>query len=139
MPTEIIPQEPEPETATPEPIQPNIDNFKLDPRYIEKRNRRVQLLLQHSLFEKVFAEAEKEGESINEIITRAIQNYFDGGQGREIMTIPDGSWEMLKIDLELDYTIVTKYEGFTAPAAKAISGVLETMKEMEEKHYELKK
>ena len=63
---------PEPEEAPAAPEKPlrasdAPEGFKVDPRFIEKKTRRLQLLLRPSLFERLKARAEAEGLSVNEL------------------------------------------------------------------------
>lgn len=60
------PIEAEPEER-PRPDKPP-EGYKLNPLYIEKKSRRLQLLIQPSLYSKVKARAEKEGRSVNDFI-----------------------------------------------------------------------
>lgn len=42
--------------------------YKLDPRYVEKRTRRLQLVLQPSLYDRVRKRAAADGVSVNDLI-----------------------------------------------------------------------
>ena len=42
--------------------------YKLNPLYVETKSRRLQLLLQPSLYEKIKARAQHEDKSINELV-----------------------------------------------------------------------
>ena len=42
--------------------------YKLDPRYVEKRTRRLQLVLQPSLYDRVRKRATADGVSVNDLI-----------------------------------------------------------------------
>lgn len=53
--------DPRPETKAPE-------GYKLNPIYVEKRSRRLQLVLQPSLYERVKATAAAAGQSVNDYI-----------------------------------------------------------------------
>lgn len=44
------------------------EGYKRNPEYIEKKTRRLQLVLQPSLYDKVKARAEESGVSVNEYI-----------------------------------------------------------------------
>ncbi len=48
--------------------------YKLNPLYIEKKTRRVQLLMQPSIHAKAVEQAKKEGISLNEFIHKAIED-----------------------------------------------------------------
>ena len=49
------------------------EGYKLNPLYIEKRSKRLQLLVQPSLYNKVKAQAETEGCSVNDYIHRVLE------------------------------------------------------------------
>ena len=49
------------------------EGYKLNPLYIEKRTKRIQLVIQPSLYEKAKAAADKRGISFNEFINQAIE------------------------------------------------------------------
>lgn len=44
------------------------EGYKLNPLYIEKRSKRLQLLVQPSLYDRVKAEADAKGCSVNDYI-----------------------------------------------------------------------
>lgn len=44
------------------------EGYKINPMYVEVKSKRVQLVLQPSLFEKVKALAEKNGDSVNNTV-----------------------------------------------------------------------
>ena len=44
------------------------EGYKVNPQYIEKKTRRLQLVLQPSLYERVKARAEQSGSSVNDYI-----------------------------------------------------------------------
>lgn len=50
------------------------DGCKLNPLYIEKRSKRLQLLVQPSLYDKIKTKAETEGSSVNDFIHRILEN-----------------------------------------------------------------
>ena len=49
------------------------EGYKVNPLYIEKRSKRLQLLVQPSLYDKVKAQAETEGCSVNDYIHRVLE------------------------------------------------------------------
>lgn len=49
------------------------EGYKVNPLYIEKKNRRLQLLLQPSLYELIKDKAEKEGTSVNNFIHEILE------------------------------------------------------------------
>lgn len=55
------------------------DEYRLNPMYIEKRTRRVQILLPPSVYKALKNEADEEGVSTNEIINRALKAYTERG------------------------------------------------------------
>ncbi len=48
------------------------EGYKLNPMYVETRSRRLQLVLQPSLYDKVREKAAEEGISVNEYIHRVL-------------------------------------------------------------------
>ncbi len=60
-------QPPEEKTITmPQPTEKPPAGYKLDPRFVETKSRRLQLVLQPSLYERVRAGAAAAGLSVNE-------------------------------------------------------------------------
>lgn len=53
------------------------EGYKLAPQYIETKSKRVQLLIQPSLYEAVKAKASSLGISINEAISEALKAYTE--------------------------------------------------------------
>lgn len=49
------------------------EGFKPNPIYLETRSKRVQVLMQPSLYEKLKAKAEREGCSVNDTIHRIFE------------------------------------------------------------------
>jgi hypothetical protein len=64
--------------STPVEERPQIDappeGYKVNPLYIEKKSKRLQLLIQPSLFGKVKARADREGKSVNELIHSILED-----------------------------------------------------------------
>lgn len=54
------------------------EGYKVNPLYIEKKNRRLQLLLQPSLYDKLKERAGKEESSINELIHSILEKAVKG-------------------------------------------------------------
>ena len=52
--------------------------YKVNPEYIETKSRRVQILLQPSVYEAVKEKAKAEGISVNEAINTALKIYAQG-------------------------------------------------------------
>lgn len=50
--------------------------YKPNPLYIETKSRRVQLVIQPSLYTKIKHRADSEGESVNEIIHTILEKAF---------------------------------------------------------------
>lgn len=48
------------------------EGYKLNPLYVETKTRRLQLVLQPSLFDRVKKEAKKSGLSVNEYVHRIL-------------------------------------------------------------------
>lgn len=57
-------------TPEPEPVEISTapEGYKANPLYIEKRSRRLQLLVQPSLYKRIQILADRNGTSINEVI-----------------------------------------------------------------------
>lgn len=58
----------QPEEETPQPISTPPEGYKLNPLYVETKSRRLQLLVQPSLHEKIKTRAKASGRSVNEYI-----------------------------------------------------------------------
>jgi hypothetical protein len=58
------PAEPAPADDAPQPPE----GFKRNPLYIETKSRRLQLLMQPSLYEKIKARSAEQGVSVNELV-----------------------------------------------------------------------
>ena len=54
------------------------EGYKLNPLYVEKRSKRLQLLVQPSLYDKVKAQADAEGCSVNDYIHRILEDAVKG-------------------------------------------------------------
>lgn len=54
------------------------DGFKINPLYLEKRSRRIQLVVQPSLYEAIKAKATAEGVSVNELIHTILEQTVKG-------------------------------------------------------------
>lgn len=54
------------------------EGYKANPLYIEKRSKRLQLLVQPSLYDKVKAHADAEGCSVNDFIHRVLEDAVKG-------------------------------------------------------------
>ena len=54
------------------------EGYKVNPEFIEKKSRRVQILIQPSVYEAVRVKAQADGISVNEAINTAIRNYVEG-------------------------------------------------------------
>ena len=70
------PAEDERETALGADDAPEV--YKVNPLYIEKRSKRLQLLVQPSLYDKVKAQADAEGCSVNDYIHRILEDAVKG-------------------------------------------------------------
>lgn len=53
------------------------EGYKPNPEYIETKSKRVQLLVQPSVYEEVKAKAKAEGISTNEAINEALRQYTE--------------------------------------------------------------
>lgn len=56
------------------------DGYKVNPLFIEKRTKRVQIIMQPSVFEKAKAKAEQSGKSFNDYVHVLIEKDLDGGE-----------------------------------------------------------
>ena len=54
------------------------EGYKVNPYYIEKKTRRLQLLMQPSLHAKVKEAADADGVSVNDFIHKVLENYLKG-------------------------------------------------------------
>lgn len=72
----------EPETSEPTTrrIQPP-EGYKLAPQFIEKRTRRVQLVLQPSVYDKIKATAQAENKSLNDYIHLLLEEDITRKEG----------------------------------------------------------
>lgn len=65
----------EQETKTqPRPAEKPPEGYKLNPLYVETKSRRLQLVLQPSLYERVKAGAAAAGLSVNEYVHQILDN-----------------------------------------------------------------
>lgn len=68
------PQEKSEVKPQPRPIEKPPKGYKLNPIYIETKSRRLQLVLQPSLYDRVKAKATAAGLSVNEYIHQVLDN-----------------------------------------------------------------
>ena len=54
------------------------EGYKVNPLYIEKKSKRLQLLIQPSLYSKIKARADREGRSVNELIHSILEDGTGG-------------------------------------------------------------
>lgn len=50
------------------------EGYKVNPLYLETKSRRLQLLIQPSLYNKIKARADREGKSINELVHSILED-----------------------------------------------------------------
>lgn len=67
------PAELDSEKVIPEPPE----GYKLDPRFIEKKTQRVQLVMQPSLYKRAQKAAKKKKISFNELIHQLLNDYLE--------------------------------------------------------------
>lgn len=68
-------QPPEEKTITmPQPTEKPPEGYKLNPLYVETKSRRLQLVLQPSLYDRVKAGAAAAGLSVNEYVHQILDN-----------------------------------------------------------------
>lgn len=65
-----------PTAAKPQGEQPPQD-FKPNPEYIETRSKRVQLLMQPSLYKQLKARAKREKRSVNDLIHSILEEHAE--------------------------------------------------------------
>lgn len=65
------------ETSTPTGGIKAPEGYKPNPAFIEKKSRRVQILVQPSVYEEVKAKAAELGISTNEAINEALRKYVE--------------------------------------------------------------
>lgn len=68
---------PQPETINPGTIGKPPAGYKINPLYIETKTKRVNLVLQPSLAERMKRSAQKQGVSVNEMVSEVMRNYLD--------------------------------------------------------------
>ena len=61
-----------------ETIAPAPEGFKINPLYLEKKSRRLQLLMKPSIYEKLKARADGEGNSVNDVVNNLIEEALKG-------------------------------------------------------------
>ena len=57
-------------------INPPPDGYKINPLYIETKSRRLQLLVQPSLYERLKKRANAEGVSVNELVNSILDDVL---------------------------------------------------------------
>lgn len=67
--------QPDPEPTPPVTSQKAPEGYKINPAYIETKSKRVQILIQPSVYDSLKAKAKDEGISTNEAINEAIRRY----------------------------------------------------------------
>ena len=55
------------------------EGFKANPLFVETKSRRMQLLVQPSLYEAIKARATAEGQSVNELVHSILEAAIKGG------------------------------------------------------------
>ncbi len=75
-------------TAETTPADPPRDSsanpaYKANPAYIEKRTRRIQVIVQPSVYERIKAAAERGGQSVNDYIHNTLDQATQPTQERE--------------------------------------------------------
>lgn len=64
----------EPKPTQPQPTGKPPEGYKVNPLYVETKSRRLQLVLQPSLYERVKAGAAAAGLSVNEYVHQILDN-----------------------------------------------------------------
>ena len=65
-------------TEEAEAIAPAPEGFKINPLYLEKKSRRLQLLMKPSIYDKLKARADREGNSVNDVVNNLIEEALKG-------------------------------------------------------------
>ena len=55
------------------------DGYKVNPLYVETKSRRMQLLVQPSLYDAIKARATAEGKSVNDLVHSILEEAIKGG------------------------------------------------------------
>lgn len=76
-PTTLAPTETAPELPVSDQTGKPPKGYKLDPRYIETKSRRVQLLMQPSIVDAAKKYATAQGLSMNELVALALKEYLE--------------------------------------------------------------
>lgn len=77
----ITPQEePDKNTDTPAKTTDAPEGYKVNPLYVEIKSRRLQLLVQPSLYEKIKGKAAAQGQSVNELIHTILDAWVKENQ-----------------------------------------------------------
>ena len=71
-------EKPAPETAQPIRITKPPKGYKINPVYLETRSKRLQILIQPSLLDKIRAKAKKEKRSVNDVIHTILEDAING-------------------------------------------------------------
>lgn len=66
------PEPPEP-PAPAAPLESPPEGYKINPLYVEKKSRRLQLVLRPSLYERAKKQAQARGISLNEYVCQALE------------------------------------------------------------------
>lgn len=77
---ETITHNPDPGKTISEIRKETPEGFKVNPLYIETRSKRVQILIQPSLYEKLKNQAKEEGVSVNEVINSILLEEYKGDE-----------------------------------------------------------
>lgn len=72
------PAETQPETATAPKTAKAPEGYKLNPLYVETKSKRIQLLIQPSLHDKLKSKAQTEGTSVNDLIHTILAEAMRG-------------------------------------------------------------
>lgn len=61
-------------------VSKKAEGYKTNPLYVETKNRRLQLLIRPSVYEKLKRKADLDGNSINETVNIILQNALEEEQ-----------------------------------------------------------
>lgn len=79
-PAEMYISKPEPKKKETKPEQDGTltapAGYHIDPRFIENKSKRFQMLMKPSLLDKLRAKAQSEGRSVNDVAHTILEGYF---------------------------------------------------------------
>lgn len=77
-------QKNEPASPISRPSSKAPEGYKVNPMYIETRSKRLQLLIQPSLYEKLKERADREGRSVNDLVHYLLEDALTDDLERDL-------------------------------------------------------